>query len=186
MMFKRLILPVIAITFCLSGCGNSAEEKELADFSNKMSTFTETIKKADEDINSLDTTNKESVDELLQILDNLDSEFMSFAEISAPSQYKTVESLADQASENLSEAVKYYHNAFESEEFNVQDADIAHQYYVRAMTRVEYIGYIITGAEIPANEHVTVHEESNDSNLIDKWLSDNSEQSESIATISNE
>lgn len=153
----------------LCACGSTAEEKELADFSEAMSDFTESIEEADTKINELDTTKNESVDELLSLLDGLDAEFQELAELSVPEQYQSIEKLADEASENMSNAVSYFHTAYEAEEFDSDSADIAYQYYTRAMTRVEYIGYVLVG-EIPENENVTVEEGTEDSRFIDKLL----------------
>ena len=177
---KIKYIPVIlAVCSCLWGCDRSTdEEKELADFSDSMSEFSAAIRDADTKINSLDTTDKNSADELLNILDGLDAEFAKLAEIPIPEQYIGIESLADQASENMSMAVSYYHSAYEAEVFNESEADVAYQYYGRAMQRVEYIGYILTGDEIPEDENVTVYEEDNDSRIIDKWLNDDDDDEE--------
>lgn len=171
---KFIYIPVVlAVSACLWGCNRSTdEEKELADFSKSISEFASSIKEADQKINSLDVTNMDSADELLKILDDLDSDFAKLAEVSAPEQYIGIESLADEASQNMSMAVSFYHSAFESEIFNENEADVAYQYYGRAMQRVEYIGYILTGDEIPENDNITIYEENNDSKLIDKWLND--------------
>ncbi len=169
----KILLLAISAAAGISGCGkNSEEEKALADFSQSMSDFSVAIREADEKINSLDVSSDTSVDELLQILDDLDAEFTKLAEIEVPPQYAGIEPLADQAGENMSEAVSYYHSAFEAESFNQNDADVAYQYYERAMQRVEYIGYILSGDEIPEDENVTVYEEDNDSMILDKWLND--------------
>jgi len=34
------------------------------------------------------------------------------------------------------------------------------------------MGYLIAGEKIPENDHVKVYEETNDKNILDKWLSD--------------
>lgn len=169
----KILLLAIGVAAGISGCGqNTEEEKALADFSQSISDFSAAIREADEKINSLDASSDTSVDELLQILDDLDAEFTKLAEIEVPPQYAGIEPLADQAGQNMSEAVSYYHSAFEAESFNQSDADVAYQYYERAMQRVEYIGYILTGDEIPEDENVTVYEEDNDGLLLDKWLND--------------
>ena len=51
----------------------------------------------------------------------------------------------------------------------MDDADIAYQYYTRAMTRIQYIGYVLAG-DIPEDERVTVLEETSDNALIEKLL----------------
>ena len=173
----RTLLFTVTMSACLFGCGSSSDaEKELADFSAKISDFTEYIKEANDQMNNLDATDKASIDELLSILDEMDNEFKQLAEIDAPTQYQDVENLADEASENMSLAVSSYHSFFESETFSEYDAANAYEYYTRAMKRVKYIGYMLTGGEIPEDENVTIYEETNDSNILHKWLSDDKEE----------
>lgn len=174
----RTLFFAVTISACLFGCGSSSDaEKELADFSSKISDFTEYIKEVDTQINSLNVTDKASIDDLLTILDDMDGEFKKLAEIDAPQQYQDVENLADEASENMSLAVSCYHSFFENEAFSEEDAANAYEYYSRAMKRVKYIGYMLTGGEIPEDENVTIYEETNDSNILHKWLSDDKEES---------
>ena len=122
----KLLLIALLGTFCFSGFGKtSEEEQELAAFSANIADFTNYIKEADQKINGIDVTQKEAPAELLQILDEMDAEFAKFAEIDMPVQYKGVERLADEASENMSLAVSYYHSAYEAESFGKDDAEIA-------------------------------------------------------------
>ena len=79
----------------------------------------------------------------------------------------------------MTNAVSYYHSAYEAEEFSEEDADIAYQYYTRAMTRVQYIGYILIG-EIPEGDNITVHEETMENKLLDKLLHDDEEAIEGM------
>lgn len=174
------IFVLLTTIFCLNGCGNATEEeKELADFSASISEFTAVIKDADEQINTIDTSSEDASEELLEILDNLDKEFQELAQLSIPEQYKSIEELADEASTNMTNAVSYYHSAYEEEEFSEEDADIAYQYYTRAMTRVQYIGYILIG-EIPEGDNITVHEETMENKLLDKLLHDDEEAIEGM------
>lgn len=169
----RTLFLAVTMSACLFGCGGADDdEKALVDFSVKISDFTEYIKDADAQINSLDVTDKDSVDQLLTILDDMDEEFQKLAEIDAPMQYQDVENLADEASENMSIAVSCYHTFFETETCSGEDAADAYEYYTRAMKRVKYIGYMLTGGEIPEEENVTIYEDTNDSNILHKWLSD--------------
>lgn len=179
----KTVLAAFALAGCLCGCSKTTEEeKALATFSSSIADFTASIKEANEQINGLDTTQADSPAELLEILDRLDDEFSKLAALSVPEQYLGIEDLADEASLNMSEAVSYYHSAFESEVFNESDADVAYQYYKRAMTRVEYIGYILAGGEIPENDHVTIYEETNDGNIIDKWFEEKDAENETAAS----
>lgn len=183
----KYIIGTLTTVLCLTACGHTNEEKELADFSSSISSFTASIQDANQQINELDVNDANASQELLSILDGLDEKFKELADLSVPEQYQSIETLADEASENMTNAVSYFHSAYEGEVFDEQDADVAYQYYTRAMVRIEYIGYVLVG-EIPENDHVTVQEqELNDTRFIDKILDNNDEEqstSEMTTTIS--
>lgn len=159
----------------LSGCGNTSdEEKELAVFSSSIADFKDYIQETDERINGLDVNSRESVSELLEILDGMEAEFAEFATLSesqAPDQYESISGLARQASEEMSLAVSCYHTAYESEEFESNYAEAAYKHYTNSMKGVQYIGFLLMGEEIPEDENVTVYEITNDEHILDKWLS---------------
>lgn len=176
---NKVLFAALLGAVCLSGCGNTSdEEKELASFSTSVSEFTNYISESGEKINNLDVNKKESAEELLAILDDMDAEFAKFAELKAPDIYESVETLADGASTNMSMAVSYYHSAYEADEFNTDDADVAYQYYTRAMKNIKGIGYVLSGEEIPTDEDITVYEKSNDGHILDKWLSGDEDENE--------
>lgn len=183
----KYIIGTLTTVLCLTACGHTNEEKELADFSSSISSFTASIQDANQQINELDVNDANASQELLSILDELDEKFKELADLSVPEQYQSIETLADEASKNMTNAVSYFHSAYEGEAFDEQDADVAYQYYTRAMVRIEYIGYVLVG-EIPENDHVTVQEqELNDTRFIDKILDNNDEEqstSEMTTTIS--
>ena len=183
----KYIIGTLTTVLCLTACGHTNEEKELADFSSSISSFTASIQDANQQINELDVNDANASQELLSILDGLDEKFKELADLSVPEQYQSIETLADEASKNMTKAVSYFHSAYEGEAFDEQDADVAYQYYTRAMVRIEYIGYVLVG-EIPENDHVTVQEqELNDTRFIDKILDNNDEEqstSEMTTTIS--
>ena len=183
----KYIIGTLTTVLCLTACGHTNEEKELADFSSSISSFTASIQDANQQINELDVNDANASQELLSILDGLDEKFKELADLSVPEQYQSIETLADEASENMTNAVSYFHSAYEGEAFDEQDADVAYQYYTRAMVRIEYIGYVLFG-EIPENDHVKVQEqELNDTRFIDKILDNNDEEqstSEMTTTIS--
>ena len=183
----KYIIGTLTTVLCLTACGHTNEEKELADFSSSISSFTASIQDANQQINELDVNDANASQELLSILDGLDEKFKELADLSVPEQYQSIEKLADEASENMTNAVSYFHSAYEGEAFDEQDADVAYQYYTRAMVRIEYIGYVLVG-EIPENDHVTVQEqELNDTRFIDKILDNDDEEqstSEMTTTIS--
>ena len=49
------------------------------------------------------------------------------------------------------------------------------------MDRIKYIGYVVSGDDIPADEHVTIYEETNDSNILEKWLGGDEDESETAS-----
>ena len=102
-------------------------------FSSSISSFTASIQDANQQINELDVNDANASQELLSILDGLDEKFKELADLSVPEQYQSIETLADEASENMTNAVSYFHSAYEGEAFDEQDADVAYQYYTRAM-----------------------------------------------------
>ena len=168
----KYIIGTLTTVLCLTACGHTNEEKELADFSSSISSFTASIQDANQQINELDVNDANASQELLSILDGLDEKFKELADLSVPEQYQSIETLADEASKNMTNAVSYFHSAYEGEAFDEQDADVAYQYYTRAMVRIEYIGYVLVG-EIPENDHVTVQEqELNDTRFIVNILND--------------
>lgn len=178
----KYIIGTLTTVLCLTACGHTNEEKELADFSSSISSFTASIQDANQQINELDVNDANASQELLSILDGLDEKFKELADLSVPEQYQSIETLADEASKNMTNAVSYFHSAYEGEAFDEQDADVAYQYYTRAMVRIEYIGYVLVG-EIPENDHVTVQEqELNDTRFIDKIL-DNSDEEQSTSEM---
>ena len=185
----KYFIGTLTTVLCLTACGHTNEEKELADFSSSISSFTASIQDANQQINELDVNDANASQELLSILDGLDEKFKELADLSVPEQYQSIETLSDEASENMTNAVSYFHSAYEGEAFDEQDADVAYQYYTRAMVRIEYIGYVLVG-EIPENDHVKVQEqELNDTRFIDKILDNNDEEqstSEMTTTINAE
>jgi len=181
--YKLIFCTAVAI-LSLNACSNTtSEDKQLAVFSSTIEEFTNNIKEADTEINSLDITNKNSVNELLLILDDLGSEFSNLADVTVPEQYMNVKGLIADADKYMTQAVDYYHIAFGSEEFDEQYADVAFQNYQRAMIRVEYIGYLLAGKDIPIKDNVTVYEEDNDEKLLDKWLSDDESIPQNTETV---
>lgn len=181
-MKNKLIFITALVSVCLFGCGSTKdEERALAAFSSHISGFTQYIKEADAQINSLDAGDEASAERLLDILDGMDEEFKKLAEIDAPEQYQDVEKLAREASENMSLAVSGYHSFFESRPASVHDADEAYDYYMRSMKRVRYIGYMLTGGEIPEEENVTIYHEAADGSILHKLISDDESETNTVS-----
>lgn len=167
---KTILFAACLLIIFTTGCGKqSTQEKELSEFSQSMAEFAIQIQNADEEINEIDIQNVNATQDLLNILDNLAETFYELSEAPVPAHYQGIEDLADEAYENMANAVSFYHSAYETVPFSTEDAQIAFQYYTRAMTRVEYIGYVLTG-NVPENENITVYEKSDDSQIVNKIL----------------
>jgi len=136
------------VSFALTGCGKKETTDELSTYQLSMETFCDNISYINDKINSLDGTGESDVEELLENLDSLDDQFAQMAELIVPDEFAAVDELADEASENMSMAVSYYHQAYEGESFNKNYADAAYEYYTRANVRLGYILQILHGEEI--------------------------------------
>ncbi len=178
---RKGLLVTAALTgvLSLSGCGNQSDkEQELAVFYSSVADFKDYILEADARINNLDVRQRESVSELLEILDGMEAEFAEFARLAedqAPDQFESVPGLALNASEQMAQAVACYHTAFESEVFEENYADAAYKHYMYSMESIQYIGMLLLGEKIPEGDNVTVYEITNDEHLLDKWLSGDKE-----------
>ncbi|MGN0376922.1 MAG: hypothetical protein ACI4ED_04735 [Suilimivivens sp.] len=164
--FRIIAVLLTCFTLLLSGCGN---EEELEFYKTNMNQFFENIKVFDSSINSIDPESDTAVTELLSLLDSMDKSFAQMASLEVPEGFPGVEQLADEASEYMTEAVSYYHQAFEGETYDSALADVAKQNYDRANVRVQYIVSILHG-DIPEDIFVYDTEDSEvseDSNVVE-------------------
>lgn len=151
---KKLILSLLCVLF-LTGCG---EDEALNNYQKDMETFFEHMAEFDENMNAIDIGQEDYVAQLLSYLDALDAEVAWMAELEVPEQFSVVDNLADEASENMRQAVSYFHMAYEAEEFNPNYEEAAREYYKRANLRIQYIIMLLHG-EIPEGEGITYTEE---------------------------
>lgn len=166
----RAITAFIAcFSLLLSGCGNN---EELEFYKANMNQFFENVKVFDSSINAIDPESDTAVSELLSLLDSMDKSFAQMASLEVPEGFPGVDQLADEASENMTEAVSYYHQAFEGAAYDSALADAAKQYYDRANIRVQYIVSILHG-DIPEEIYVYDTEDSEESENTSENTSDN-------------
>lgn len=149
-----LILCLCSATLLLSGCKNNSE---LDNYKANMNQFFENMKVYDASINAIDPESETAVSDLLILLDSMDTTFAQMASLEVPEGFPGVEELADEASSYMTEAVSYYHQAFEAEPFDTTLADIAKQNYDRANLRIQYIVSILHG-DIP--EEIYTYEDT--------------------------
>ncbi len=152
----------LIIGFCLfftllfTACG---QDEELTAYQEDMNTFFERAKEYNDKMNAIDSTSDTAVIELLGYLDAFAEDIEWMAGLEVPNQFSAVESLADEADENMKEAVALFHAAYEGDTFDEPSEQAAREYYDRTNIRLQYIITILHG-EIPEGEGVTYTEEN--------------------------
>ena len=156
-MKKKLLSLLLAtcLATVVTGCG---EDKELTQYKEQMESFFSEVEAVHNAMNAIDPESETALEELFTCLDDLDSLFLTMAEIEVPEEFSNIEKLADEASENMSLAVENYHNAYSDDYYNEYTAFTADKYYSRANKRLHYIIDILHG-EIPDGEDIVITEE---------------------------
>ena len=152
--YKIILLFILLSAFAITGCGQNTE---LETYKVNMNQFFENIRVIDSSINAiaLDPDSETAVSDLLVLLDTMNTSFAQMASLNVPDDFPGVAELAAEASEYMSEAVSYYHQAYEGE-YNANLEDVARQNYERANVRFQYIVSILHG-DIP--EEIYTYEE---------------------------
>ncbi|MDE7358727.1 MAG: hypothetical protein K2N39_04720 [Lachnospiraceae bacterium] len=152
----KMILVTLLFAFLLTACGKN---EELTAYQEDMNTFFERAAEYNDKMNAIDRESDTAVIELLGYLDAFAEDIQWMAELTVPDQFSAVESLADEADENMKEAVALFHAAYDGESYNEGSEQAALEYYDRTNIRIQYIIMILHG-EIPEGEGVTYTEES--------------------------
>lgn len=152
---------VLSITL-LTGCGRDAL---LDKYKTNMEGYFDQVAAINYHMNCVDVSGAETAEELevaysliLQNLDELDTLTAQMADYEVPEQFELCEGLADEAAENMSQAVSLFHELYESDEYNESLADGAYEYYERANMRIGYIRSILQG-NIPEDLTIEYEEE---------------------------
>ena len=152
----KMILTTLLFAFLLTACG---ENEELTAYQEDMNTFFERASEYNDKMNAIDRESDTAVIELLGYLDAFAEDIQWMAELEVPEQFSAVESLADEADENMKEAVALFHTAYDGESYDEGSEQAALEYYNRTNIRIQYIITILHG-EIPEGEGVTYTEEN--------------------------
>ncbi len=152
----KMILTTLLFAFLLTACG---ENDELTAYQEDMNTFFERASEYNDKMNAIDRESDTAVIELLGYLDAFAEDIQWMAELEVPEQFSAVESLADEADENMKEAVALFHTAYDGETYDEGSEQAALEYYNRTNIRIQYIITILHG-EIPEGEGVTYTEEN--------------------------
>lgn len=161
----------------LTGC---QEDESLNEYRDNMEIFFNHIAEFDNEMNEIDVSAEDASSEMLGYLDDLDEEVAWMAGLEVPKEFSAVESLADEASENMSQAVAMFHMAYEGETFDAAVEEAAREYYNRANIRIQYIRTILHG-EIPEGEGV-IYTEQEDSIFGEGYLNQTDDISEEEET----
>ncbi len=151
-----ILCACICCALSLTACG---EDEALSAYQEDMNTFFANVAGYNDTMNAIDPSAEDAREQLLSCLDGLQEEIAWMAELETPSQFSAADSLADEADENMRQAVALYHQAYEAETFDEAAAEAAREYYDRANLRIQYIIMILHG-EIPEGEGITYTEEN--------------------------
>lgn len=152
----KMMFVTLLFAFLLTACG---ENEELTAYQEDMNTFFERAAEYNDKMNAIDRESDTAVIELLGYLDAFAEDIQWMAELEVPEQFSAVESLADEADENMKEAVALFHAAYDEGGYNEGSEQAALEYYDRTNIRIQYIITILHG-EIPEGEGVTYTEEN--------------------------
>ena len=156
MKFKIVILSALLSFACfINGCGKDAE---LTKYEEDVTAFIDSVSDIKLQMEEIDINSDSAVVDTLICLDQMQEQFYFLAEMDVPKEFASIESLADEASEYMTEAVAIYHEVFEAEEYDAANADVASQNYDRAMKRLSYISTLLQG-ELPDDENLIITEE---------------------------
>lgn len=155
-MKHKIIGICLLLVSLLTACG---EDETLNAYLEDMNTFFSRAAEYNEKMNAIDRESDTAMLELLGYLDALEEDIAWMAELEVPEQFSAAESLADEAAENMEQAVALFHKACEGETFDDGTAQAAIEYYNRTNIRIQYIITILHG-EIPEGKGVTYTEEN--------------------------
>ena len=147
-MMKRMTkCLLLGLFLCvLAGCGKKNDE--LTTYKTNMETFCANVEAIGQRIDAIDTTSESSTTEFLGLMDQLSEQFSKMAALPVPDRFSAASDLAIEASENMSNAVTYYHQAYEGETFSQNYAEAANEYYSRANERLQYVLQILHGEDV--------------------------------------
>lgn len=137
---------VCSLLLFLTGCNK--QDPVLENYKANMNQFFENIRVFDSSIDAIDPESDTAATQLLSLLDAMDTSFAQMASLEVPESFPGVSDLAKEASSYMTEAVSYFHQAYEGESYDATLEDVARQNYERANLRLQYIVSILHG-DIP-------------------------------------
>ena len=148
----RMLLAAVSTILLLTACG---EDPELTRFHKSIDDFCTKVSEIDTEINSIDASSDDAVEELLGYLDELNLVFGSFAKLDFPEEFDYLEDTAIAAGEYMNTAVESFHDAYSNGSYNEYTAEYAQGNYNRAYKRIQMIISFLHG-EIPEDVDLTM------------------------------
>lgn len=154
-MLKKYVLMLVTIISMLffAGCG---EREELTVFKEQIDNFYTEVSALETEMNSITEDSENAVSTLLVSLEQMSEQFQKLADLDVPTEFISVEDLADDAASYMYEAVRLYGEAYEEDYVSDSLIQAATDNYESAMKRINYIAALLQG-EIP--EGATVIED---------------------------
>jgi len=134
------------MVFSLTGCGNT--DAALTKYEAAASDFCTAIETKGTELTKIDLTSDTSSQDVLTVLDDMETSFQAFSAVDVPSDYSSVEKLADDANTYMQKSVKAYHQVLEADTYDAAAAAKAYDSYQKAMNRVGYIADILAGVPV--------------------------------------
>lgn len=154
-MKKTILLLLILFSLALTACG---KDEQLEQYKENITNFNTNISDIATQMDNIDTTAEDALSDVLSCLGEMEYQFALLSEMEVPQEFASIESLADEASDYMTEAVRLYNELFTTEEYSEETAAAAQENYNRAMTRLSYISSLLQG-ELPEGENIIITEE---------------------------
>lgn len=154
-MKKMRSLLLLLLLFCLCGC---KKDEQLEEYKKDITNFNTNISAIAARMDTIDTTAEDAVTNVLNCLSEMEYQFKSLSEMEVPKEFASIESLADEASEYMTQATALYNEVFTAEEYSAEKASAAAEHYNRAMTRLSYISSLLQG-KLPEGDNIIITEE---------------------------
>ena len=146
-MLKKYILSALVLAGMLvfTGCG---EKEELTVFKEQINDFYTEVSALEAELDSIDEQSENAVSTIMISLEQMNEQFQKLAEIEVPTEFISVEDLAEDAASYMHEAVRLYSEAYEEDYVSDSLIQAAADNYESAMKRINYIAILLQG-EIP-------------------------------------
>lgn len=143
--FKIIVVTglILAMSFCVFGC----KKDDTGAYTEKVNEFYQKLSSYDAKINAIDSKASDADAKLLEILDQMDNDFKEFAKIDSPASVPEAKEHANNASNCMSNAVSYYHEAFKSEKPDETALQNAKLQYENAFIEIKNVGVALQNAK---------------------------------------